>query len=1072
MSTGEGGSKGLTVPKFTSFRPKEPVSKEGTKDDQPQHRDRDARWDPRHHDRKRRSESRHHRVPDPEERPRRRQGHEKDARAPRARSSPAIAGVPGVFTIDTKGDPLSIRYGGIDKSQIPAYYRFGSGRVLGTTGRLVMHRDGPRDQFSLRMPGEGSWAKDRGGLRSKSLRLRGHSVRLRAVPQKPTEDDKDGFISVENPRKRKRGQNDSDSSEDEQPSYRSIEGKAKARLPSDEEYESDTSVRLVDAEEDSPLRWKSIQLGQHTKDHPEDIDSWLELVDHQDALLREKYAIGERATENEEHSFTEIKVSMLESALAHATKPEDRRRVLTRLMREGIKVWSGKVAAKKWSEVLKDEQDNFELWLTHLDFATSNIATFQYDDVKQMLISRLQLVLARVASAQTQDVFDEAAYVFLRATRLMYDAGYKELAVAAWQAILEINFFRPATIESDRSALESFHEFWESEVPRVGEANAQGWFRYVETAGQGDPPEPAMKDADEPSHSRDAYKAWGNVEQMQARKADMPARTLDEGNEDDPFRVVMFSDLEPFLFVIPETVLGDVTHILIDSFLLFLGYPPAFRSSSWVERACNDQFTTSPRQDFDMSMPGQDQNQPVDGEEIQKEPPRFDWEILRASLSAELLFARSGWFGFFKGGGAARRANGEFVVNVARQLVLQAGKEDFALYYLALSYAESPDSIKKTAKGLLKQYPTNIGLYNGYALAEISSGRVDVGGKVLSSATEIAQTSHSNNLELWKTWSWMELEQGKMKQAAKVLCSSVDDGLRKAVDDASISAGSIIRARETLSSYLYECLSTGNITDAAIPAEGLVLLAYLTAEGPLEPMSKSQGNISAAMAVAGAMIDEFRFRKEDRSAALERVLQMAARLLYFNASRGPFRRGHMQSHIVRFIDLFPMNTIFMSLFQWADSRLRLVDETRSLITAKSLTAPWDCVSNRAFAIHHELLRGNVNATAAAFEHALTSDACKTNAWLWTAYIRFCQGHDGLRAKAKSVFYRALRHVPFSKDVMMEAFASLVRGMESDELKAVFNTMTSKDLRVHVDLDDFLAKRRGQAGGTGTRQARV
>jgi hypothetical protein len=306
-----------------------------------------------------------------------------------------------------------------------------------------------------------------------------------------------------------------------------------------------------------------------------------------------------------------------------------------------------------------------------------------------------------------------------------------------------------------------------------------------------------------------------------------------------------------------------------------------------------------------MSMPGQGQNQPVDGEEMQKGPPRFHWEILRASLSAELLFARSGWFGFFIGGGAARRANSEFVVNVARQLVLQAGKEDFALYYLALSYAENPDSIKKTAKGLLKQYPTNIGLYNGYALAEISSGRVEVGGKVLSSATEIAQVSNkavsskrnevtnvhgqnsqSNNLVLWKTWSWMELEQGKMKQAAKVLCSSVDDGLRKAVDDVSISAGSIIRARETFSSYLYECLSTGNITDAAVPAEGLVLLAYLTAEGPLEPMSKSQGNISAAMAVAGAMIDEFRFRKEDRSAALERVLQMAARLLHFNASRG------------------------------------------------------------------------------------------------------------------------------------------------------------------------------------------
>lgn len=39
--------------------------------------------------------------------------------------------------------------------------------------------------------------------------------------------------------------------------------------------------------------------------------------------------------------------------------------------------------------------------------------------------------------------------------------------------------------------------------------------------------------------------------------------------------------------------------------------------------------------------------------------------------------------------------------------------------------------------------------------------------------------------------------------------------------------------------------------------------------------------------------------------------------------------------------------------------------------------------------------------------------------------------------------------------MLEAFATLADDMDSDELRAVYSTMTSKGLRIHVDLDDFL-----------------
>jgi len=151
--------------------------------------------------------------------------------------------------------------------------------------------------------------------------------------------------------------------------------------------------------------------------------------------------------------------------------------------------------------------------------------------------------------------------------------------------------------------------------------------------------------------------------------------------------------------------------------------------------------------------------------------------------------------------------------------------------------------------------------------------------------------------------------------------------------------------------------------------------------------------------------------------------------------------------------------MFLSLFEWADSGLRFIDETRTLLHETVLTFDQDCLSSRIFAIHHEIERGNVNTTKAAFEHAASSDTCKFNITLWIKFIRFCSSQRELRPKAKDILFRALRHCPWSKDVMMEAFLTLNRDMDSSELKGIFDTMTSKGLRVHVDLEEFLDKRR-------------
>ncbi|KAM0436760.1 hypothetical protein ACHAPT_002471 [Fusarium lateritium] len=183
-----------------------------------------------------------------------------------------------------------------------------------------------------------------------------------------------------------------------------------------------------------------------------------------------------------------------------------------------------------------------------------------------------------------------------------------------------------------------------------------------------------------------------------------------------------------------------------------------------------------------------------------------------------------------------------------------------------------------------------------------------------------------------------------------------------------------------------------------------------------------------------------------------------------HATRGPFRRAYLLDQLKNFLAYFPRNTIFLALFEWADSSLRVIDETRTLLYETVLTPAQDCVSSRLFAIHHETERGNVNTAKAAFEHAVSSDACKFNTGVWIRFIKFCSSQRELRPKAKDVLFRALRQCPGSKDVMMEAFLTLNRDMESSELKGVFETMASKGLRVHVDLDEFLEKRRNERRG--------
>lgn len=134
------------------------------------------------------------------------------------------------------------------------------------------------------------------------------------------------------------------------------------------------------------------------------------------------------------------------------------------------------------------------------------------------------------------------------------------------------------------------------------------------------------------------------------------------------------------------------------------------------------------------------------------------------------------------------------------------------------------------------------------------------------------------------------------------------------------------------------------------------------------------------------------------------------------------------------------------------------------------------ITSHLFSIYTELNRptyagSTLHSVRAAFEKAVgdqnSSSSSRTSTGrgsisLWKLYILFELSRSEL-IRAKSVFYRAMRACPWSKDILMLAFTQLCediaarkgesgKGMSFHELRHVYNVLVEKELRIHIDIE--------------------
>jgi NRDE-2, necessary for RNA interference len=824
------------VPQFASFRPKPttavPEVAKAEKSSERKHhsrgknetRDKDHRW--RHHERRSRSWER---------------SPPRELKIELSRAQPKDEPA-GVFVIDRKGDEKNLIYGSIHRYSVPLFHRFGAGRVLGAPSDTKIDRD-YKDEQGIVLS---NWRDFRSGFREKYVFSKIEKERSRLLkirPQVETEGQRNlevDFVPLQGPRgrKRKRGENgneDSSGSDYDERDYRSIYGKAKSKDQTpDEDFEYATESDSSGSEAgrtmkvDASIRQKNIELSRKVEDSPQDVDAWIALIDHQDALIRVQND-RHRVTNAEIRSTADIKIHMYEKALDKVRSLKDREKLLLGLMKEGEKAWEVEHQAERWEQISKDNIGSLLLWTSFLNFKQTTFSSFRHEDIKEVYLKRINTLSKALfvsGEGEAGSPYRQLIYLLLRFALFLRESGYSELAMSIWQGLLEMNFFAPDLQLSETEAMKSFSAFWETEVPRIGEDCALGWSHFVANEDLPDAPDALVDEATDVVSNKDLFKTWAAAERVRMMGARAPARTMDEVVEDDPFRVVLFSDIENFLIRLPLQS-PDLQNLVLDGFLLFCRLPAI--GSLDLEDSKNwsgDAFVYGHLLEYDMEwikeayFPASHK----DGEESDLETS-INVPIPNFSSSSEVLFRASGWSRMEswkdKYLGDFGPVSYKWVRNTLKQLTRTYFTEDLAEYYLAFEFLNEPATIKKISKSLLKQHPTSLRLYNSYALIEWSRGNRDVARGVFSAALNlrgsVTETDWDrNSILLWRSWMWACLAEQDNNTALQHLLS-ISDGSPNA--GITLSPAAFLRAKQHLTSRRDYLISLGSSRSSVAYAE-------------------------------------------------------------------------------------------------------------------------------------------------------------------------------------------------------------------------------------------------------------
>lgn len=599
------------------------------------------------------------------------------------------------------------------------------------------------------------------------------------------------------------------------------------------------------------------------------------------------------------------------------------------------------------------------------------------------------------AAADRSDQTERQIYAVLRFTVMARDAGFNELAQNIWQGLLEVHF--GAHSKGDLAErLQRVEDLWDSEASKIGDPVGQtrGKVQAIHT-------NIAEWSTSTPMQGR-ASISWAEQEvRLSKQQAGAGANA---SNSEDPLSIILFQDIQPFLFTVPS----DKELIVVDAFLTFSGLP----------LLAADCPVPSSKWQTDPFIFGRPPSCSVSGGAL-------DEQTILRPIPRTLLSRHHHHF---------KISDPAFVRRVLAHIShVRPQLTPLAEYYMAFMAHNFPDEARQEAKKVLKHSPLDLRLYNAMGLMEGVLGNPGAADKVLSSALQmcgkLSLAQQDDEVLLRLSWIWQAIA-GQDSSTALARLRKVSEG--------APAFEKLIQGRD-------RSMSRSQYHQACAYSEMLALEPYLVHDFDLaSALAAFQGEAQHLISSDNGSAYSIELLHQARAMLIQHHV---SHLKHFSPS---LIRGALRQSVLR----FPNNTPFLHLFMDNEARFIVDNRTRSSTRDVVLSDEPNVVSYTAYLQHQirslERFGATQHSIRSDFEQALASNHGKYSKTLWTMYFFFEVQviHDWRRAKA--VYYRGLNSVPWSKDFALLAFERLADVFEEGEYGEIYGLMQDRGMRLRAE----------------------
>ncbi|XP_065849215.1 uncharacterized protein [Euphorbia lathyris] len=991
------------------------------------------------------------------------------------------------YYFDSHGDADNLVYGSLYRMNVPRYKPYKSAELAALSfhglyrsdqKNSVLERDGDVDSLDIKLKSNGRyWSAKYAAVESnKNLK------RLRLLaPKQHSAIASDDFIPL---------------------SDTQISGQG-------DDHGSVSGPSLVEESwEDEVLR-KTREFNKLTREHPYDEKLWIDFAEFQDRVANKLPQRGARL------QMLEKKISIMEKAVELNPDNEE---LLLYLLKAYQRRDSSDVLIARWEKVLMGHPGSAKLWKEYLRVFQGEFSRFKVSDVRKMYAHAIQ-ALSSASSKQFRQVYESSkplstdptavqlelglVDVFLSLCRFEWQAGYKELATALFQAEIEFSLFCPSLSLSEHGKLRLFEHFWNGNGPRIGEEGAIGWSSWLEKEEENR--QSTMKEEVVLNEEKGGWTGWSEPISKHMETDDNQANvSINDPASEDQLDESHGEDIKP----------EDDTEALLKQLGIDVDAAPSSEvkdTSTWFRWSEEESL-----RDCKQWMPVHGKSE-RSSENIDTPERETDEQLLRVILFediSEYLFSLSSeearfsfisqFIEFFGGdmsqwicsnsssyaekilslemlpdsiacnlgsgstmisllGGACDDSKRIDVMKFLRNailLCLTAFPRNHLLEEAALvaedfsvTRAHSSTPCRALAKSLLKSDRQDLLLCGVYAQREAASGNVDHARKVfdmaLLSIEGLPKNLQSDAPLLYFWYAEFELANG-FDNAQESSCrtlhilSCIGSGARYHPFECKPSSPQLLRAHQGFKEKIRTVQSAwmrGIINDHSI---ALTCSAALFEE------------LTTGWAAGIEVLDEaFNMVLPERrrhSNQLEFLFNYYLKMLF---------RHHKQSSssklwesILQGLQLYPCSSEVLKALVEISHLYRTPNKLRLVFDDYCQKKP--SVSVWIFMLAFEMSRGGSrHRIHGLFERALANENLHNSVILWRLYIAYEIDVEQNPIAARRIFFRAIHACPWSKKLWLDGFLKLNSILSAKELSDLQEVMRDKELNLRTDIYEIL-----------------